>query len=164
MKKWILVGLILSVVVVAGVVGYLSWGSTKPKNQTNDALCQPALSLQGLPSPTAPWFTARVNYSGNWRASITVFTEGRMSGAVTTECFTGRGQGFFLYQTAGLSKTSTAQVIATKLDGASTTLDVAVNGFTNSTALPYGNATVLATADSLLRLPPSSPSLSIERS
>lgn len=64
-----------------------------------------------------------------------------------TGCYAGDGQGFFIIQNSTFPSSATIQITATKLDGGTGILNVAVNGQTNSTSLPYGSATVSAPVD-----------------
>lgn len=112
--------------------------------RNTDSMCHAAGSLPGLPAPTAPWFTAVVNYSGPWEALAVVYDS---RSPILTACYTGNGQGFFIIQNPSFTGTSTIQVTAAKLDGGTGTLNAAVNGDINSTALPYGSATVSAPVD-----------------
>jgi hypothetical protein len=93
------------------------------------------------PTPGAPWFTAGVNYSGPWEAVATVYNKGS---PIFSQCYTGFTQGQFIYQNSNLTSTARIRITATKLDGSTGVLHVAVNGFVNSTAIPFGSATVSA--------------------
>jgi len=108
-------------------------------NANSSCLTTPSLPI--LPVPNAPWFTAGVNYSGPWEALAVVYNQGSPT---FSGCYTGDGQGYFIYQASGLSSTASIRITATKLDGSPGTLFAAVNGNTNSTNVPYGSATVSA--------------------
>jgi len=102
----------------------------------------------GTPAPTEPWFTAGVNYTGPWEADATVYNNGS---PIFSACYTGDntdgGMAQFIYQNASLTNSSTIRIIATKLDGSTTTLYVACNGYVNSTISPYGSVTLFAPVD-----------------
>jgi hypothetical protein len=152
MERRVVSAIVISIVAVGSVTAYLSWISSMPKSQFNTNLCQTPLSQQGLPVAGSPWFTATVNYSGSWVATFAIVTQARsgvvISSSEVSGCYVGHGRGFFEYQAAELNKSSTIHILATKLGGDSGVLYVAVDGVVNSTTLPFGSATVSATADS----------------
>src|SRR5450759_2447741 len=113
--------------------------STAAVTAGNTSTCFSPAPGQGL--PVGRWFTARVNYSGSWEALAVVYDN---ESPIFSRCYTGNGQGFFEYLNGSLSSSATIRVTATKLDGGTGALTVAVNGNINSTNTPYGSVTVSA--------------------
>ncbi len=127
----------------------ITGASTMATASTQTPQCS-AITFAGIetPIPTEPWFTAGVNYSGQWEAVVTIYNNGS---PMFSACYTGNNTGGdvaqFFYQNSSLTSTATISITATKLDGSTAILHVACNGNVDSTSLPYGSATLSAPVD-----------------
>ena len=115
--------------------------STVATTLTVGSSCSAASSLQGLPSHGIPWFTAGVNYSGYWNATVVAYSSTFL---IFTRCYTGNGPGYFEIVDWNPNGTAMIKITATKLDGGTRILSAAVNGNTSSTSTPYGSVVVSA--------------------
>jgi hypothetical protein len=131
-------------VAVNGPIRTVTRTTTIISSGSAQSFCSAASPGQGLPIPTGRWFTAAVNYSGSWEATVVVYDSGS---PIFTHCYTGLGRGTFEYANSSLGSASMIRITATKLDGGTSTLNVAVNGHINSTSTPYGSAVVSSTPD-----------------
>jgi hypothetical protein len=107
---------------------------------STEGICNNASST--LPSSTENYyFDATVNYTGHWVATATVHNG---TSTVFAGCYVGNGQGYFLYQSSGLTNTSTITVAAMKEDEGGLVLRLTVDGNVNTTSASYGVTAVTA--------------------
>ena len=142
----VIAGVLISASLFLAVGGAKAVTTTATQTSVSTSTLTEACTGAGYgPSTLFFRFTAVVNYSGPWNATLTAFSG---LGAVFTQCYFGNGAGLIELNDWNPNGSATLQVIAHKMDGSSGNLTLMVNNETSSTSAPFGSVLVSASLPS----------------